>query len=63
LRSASVDGRRARARAQVADEIRHLISKYDRIFPTILEIPSKDVPYDESKDPIVQRVQRLLGRD
>jgi len=47
----------------VADEIRYLIKEYNQTIPTILEIPSKDQPYDEKKDPILQRVQKLLGRD
>jgi V-type H+-transporting ATPase subunit F len=47
----------------VADEIRHLIKNYNQTIPTVLEIPTKDQPYDESKDMIIQRVQKLLGRD
>lgn len=47
----------------VADEIRYLIDEYEEIIPTVLEIPSKDAQYDESKDKIIQRVQKLLGRD
>mmetsp|Transcript_4984 Transcript_4984/g.10998 ORF Transcript_4984/g.10998 Transcript_4984/m.10998 type:complete len:122 (-) Transcript_4984:92-457(-) len=47
----------------IAEEIRYLIKAYDKVIPTILEIPSKDAQYDESKDEVLQRVQKLLGRD
>jgi len=46
----------------VAQTIRHLISGYDKTIPTILEIPSKAQQYDETKDPIVMRVLRLMGK-
>ncbi|KAI8826200.1 ATPase, V1 complex, subunit F [Fimicolochytrium jonesii] len=46
---------------QVADEIRHLLDDYEQAFPTVLEIPSKDRPYDPSKDSVLKRVQRLFG--
>jgi V-type H+-transporting ATPase subunit F len=45
----------------VAQDIRYLISAYDKVIPTILEIPSKDRAYNEGADPIMQRVLRLLG--
>jgi vacuolar-type H+-ATPase subunit F/Vma7 len=45
----------------IAQEIRYLINSYDKTIPTILEIPSKDKPYKEEQDPIMQRVLRLLG--
>jgi V-type H+-transporting ATPase subunit F len=48
----------------VEKELRHIINEYDEILPTILEIPSKDVPYDPKKDTIMQKANRLLyGRD
>merc|ERR1712063_138400 len=46
----------------IATQIRDLIQGYDKIIPTILEIPSKDVEYDEKKDPVMMRVLRLMGR-
>ncbi|KAJ3154882.1 H(+)-transporting V1 sector ATPase subunit F [Geranomyces michiganensis] len=46
---------------QVGDEIRHMLDDYTQAFPTILEIPSKDRPYDPSKDSVLKRVQRLVG--
>ncbi|CDJ39123.1 vacuolar ATP synthase subunit f, putative [Eimeria tenella] len=33
----------------VADNIRYLVDLHSRVVPTILEIPSKDRPYDPSK--------------
>jgi len=29
---------------------------------TVLEIPSKDAPYDPSRDPIMARVAQLVGK-
>lgn len=45
----------------VANEIRHLVKNYNNLFPTILEIPSKEHPYDPSKDEIMKQVNLLLG--
>eukprot|EP01092_Planopodium_desertum_P002720 TRINITY_DN1419_c0_g1_i1.p1 TRINITY_DN1419_c0_g1~~TRINITY_DN1419_c0_g1_i1.p1 ORF type:complete len:125 (-),score=10.99 TRINITY_DN1419_c0_g1_i1:52-426(-) len=47
----------------VANDIRHLLDEYDAIIPAILEIPSKDHPYDKTKDSLMNRVKRLTGRD
>lgn len=46
---------------QVADDIRYLINEYDKTIPTVLEIPSKDVPYDTSRDPILRRINQMFG--
>ena len=46
---------------QVAEEIRHLLNTYDKTIPTVLEIPSKDSPYDPTKDYIMKRVNLMLG--
>ncbi|VWU50575.1 V-type proton ATPase subunit F, putative [Hepatocystis sp. ex Piliocolobus tephrosceles] len=48
---------------QIADEIRYLVDLHDKILPTILEIPSKDKPFDPNKDSIIQRVKLFLGGD
>lgn len=40
--------------------LRPLINTFDGIFPTILEIPSKDAPYDLRKDTVAIRAARLL---
>jgi len=42
---------------QIAEEIRHLIDAYTKPVPSVLEIPSKDMPYDPSKDTILKRAQ------
>jgi V-type H+-transporting ATPase subunit F len=48
---------------QAAELIRDLVNDYRAAIPTLLEIPSKQQAYDESKDSVMQRVLRLLGRD
>ncbi|RDA83446.1 hypothetical protein CP532_1813 [Ophiocordyceps camponoti-leonardi (nom. inval.)] len=45
----------------IADRIRHRIDSYTAAFPTVLEIPSKDHPYDPEKDSVLRRVRRLFG--
>ncbi|KAH8123214.1 vacuolar ATP synthase subunit F (V-ATPase F subunit) [Trichoderma asperelloides] len=45
----------------VADRIRHRVDTYTAAFPTVLEIPSKDHPYDPEKDSVLRRVRRLFG--
>ncbi|RYP25187.1 hypothetical protein DL765_000068 [Monosporascus sp. GIB2] len=45
----------------VADRIRHRIDTYTAAFPAVLEIPSKDHPYDPEKDSVLRRVRRLFG--
>ena len=45
----------------VANDIRHLIDDYKKVVPTLLEIPSKEHPYDPSKDSIMRQVNHLLG--
>ena len=47
--------------AQIADKIRAVISKFNEPMPAILEIPSKEHPYDPNKDYILQRVRGMLG--
>lgn len=46
-----------------ADQIRTDVSNYSQseaVIPTVLEIPSKEQPYDPHKDPIMQRVSIFL---
>jgi len=45
----------------VANNVRHLLNDYDKLVPTVLEIPSKDHPYDPEQDYIMQTVTRMLG--
>ena len=46
---------------QIADRIRHRVDTYTAAFPSLLEIPSKDHPYDPEKDSVLKRVRRLFG--
>lgn len=34
---------------QIAEDIRYLLNDYHATIPTVLEIPSKDIPYDVAK--------------
>ncbi|CAK7890751.1 V-type proton ATPase subunit F [[Candida] anglica] len=45
----------------LADLIRYRVDNYTAAFPAILEIPSKDHPYDPEKDSILKKVRRLFG--
>ncbi|GAB7352040.1 hypothetical protein MBLNU459_g2551t2 [Dothideomycetes sp. NU459] len=46
---------------QVADKIRHRVDAYNEAFPSLLEIPSKDHPYDPERDSVMKRVRKLFG--
>jgi V-type H+-transporting ATPase subunit F len=46
---------------QIAERIRHRVDTYTAAFPALLEIPSKDHPYDPEKDSVLRRVRRLFG--
>ncbi|KAJ9450305.1 V-type proton ATPase subunit F [Diplonema papillatum] len=45
----------------VANDIRHLIVDYDKTIPAVLEIPSKDIPYDANDDTVLCKVNIALG--
>ncbi|CAO1629448.1 unnamed protein product [Sympodiomycopsis kandeliae] len=45
----------------IAEKIRPLVDAYSQAFPALLEIPSKDHPYDPEKDSVLKRVQKLFG--
>jgi V-type H+-transporting ATPase subunit F len=45
----------------IATRIRELIDEHTSLLPTIVEIPSKEHPYDESKDTMMQRVRLLTA--
>ena len=47
--------------SQIAEKIRHRVEMYTAAFPSLLEIPSKDHPYDPEKDSVLKRVRRLFG--
>jgi V-type H+-transporting ATPase subunit F len=40
--------------------LREKIARREEIYPVILEIPSKEKPYDPVKDLVMQRAHRLL---
>jgi V-type H+-transporting ATPase subunit F len=46
---------------QVAEMIREDVEKFQEAFPAVLEIPSKDHPYDPEKDSVLRRVRKLFG--
>ncbi|CAD6568876.1 MAG: H(+)-transporting V1 sector ATPase subunit F [Alectoria sarmentosa] len=45
----------------IAEKIRGRVDTYTEAFPAVLEIPSKDHPYDPEKDSVLKRVRRLFG--
>ncbi|KAK9810663.1 hypothetical protein WJX73_008517 [Symbiochloris irregularis] len=47
----------------VANMIRSTIGKFNKAMPAVLEIPSKDHPYDPNQDSILQRVKGMFGGD
>lgn len=48
-------------KTQIAERIRHSVDAFADPFPAVLEIPSKDHPYDPEKDSVLKRVRRLFG--
>ncbi|CBY31946.1 unnamed protein product [Oikopleura dioica] len=44
-----------------AEKVRHLIDSHVEPIPTILEIPSKDNPYDPEKDSVLKRARSVIG--
>uniref|UniRef100_A0A0B7ADE8 V-type proton ATPase subunit F n=1 Tax=Arion vulgaris TaxID=1028688 RepID=A0A0B7ADE8_9EUPU len=47
----------------VAEMIRHVIDSHDLPIPAVLEIPSKDCPYDPSKDSILRRAKGMFSAE
>jgi V-type H+-transporting ATPase subunit F len=47
----------------LAEMIRHVIDSHTAPVPSILEIPSKDHPYDPNKDSILRRAKGLFSAD
>lgn len=45
----------------IAEKIRHRLDMYVKAFPAVLEIPSKEHPYDPELDSVMKRVQKLFG--
>ena len=46
-----------------AEMARHVIEAHTAPIPTILEIPSKESPYDPTKDSILKRAKDMFGGD
>ncbi|CAL5213902.1 unnamed protein product [Lathyrus oleraceus] len=47
----------------VANMIRFLVDSYNKPVPAILEIPSKDHPYDPTHDSVLSRVKYLFSNE
>ncbi|KAJ4975536.1 hypothetical protein NE237_000642 [Protea cynaroides] len=47
----------------VANMIRFLVDSYSKPVPAILEIPSKDHPYDPARDSVLSRVKYLFSTE
>lgn len=43
--------------------IRFLVDSYNKPIPAILEIPSKDHPYDPAHDSVLSRVKYLFSSE
>ncbi|CAN1313334.1 V-type proton ATPase subunit F [Linum perenne] len=43
--------------------VRYLVDSYNKTFPAILEIPSKDHPYDPAQDSVLSRVKYLFSNE
>lgn len=48
---------------QIANMIRFLVDSYNKPVPAILEIPSKDHPYDPAHDSLLSRVRYLFSAE
>lgn len=46
---------------QIAEMIRHVIDSHASPVPAVLEIPSKDHPYDPTKDSILRRARGMFN--
>ncbi|KAL6603389.1 hypothetical protein ACP70R_043750 [Stipagrostis hirtigluma subsp. patula] len=47
----------------IANMIRFLVDSYNKPVPAILEIPSKDHPYDPAHDSVLSRVKYLFSTE
>ncbi|VDN04394.1 unnamed protein product [Thelazia callipaeda] len=47
----------------IAEQIRFAVDEYTASIPAVLEIPSKEAPYDPSKDSIMSRARGLFNPD
>ncbi|KAJ6813588.1 V-type proton ATPase subunit F-like isoform X1 [Iris pallida] len=47
----------------VANMIRYVVDSYNKPVPAILEIPSKNHPYDPAEDSVLSRVKYLFSAE
>ncbi|NXV71568.1 VATF ATPase, partial [Atlantisia rogersi] len=47
----------------LAEQIRHAVEAHVRPLPAVLEIPSKEQPYDPAKDSVLRRARGLFSPD
>lgn len=47
----------------IADMIRYIVDANDKTVPAVLEIPSKDHPYNPTKDSILHRARGMFNAD
>lgn len=47
----------------IAELIRHVVDAHNTVTPAVLEIPSKDHPYDPTKDSILRRAKGMFSSD
>eukprot|EP00051_Salpingoeca_urceolata_P026816 m.478859 g.478859 ORF g.478859 m.478859 type:complete len:122 (-) comp21243_c0_seq1:143-508(-) len=47
----------------IADDIRPLLDSHTKAIPSVLEIPSKEQPYDPTKDSILRRAQGMFSAE
>ncbi|XP_066851473.1 V-type proton ATPase subunit F [Anser cygnoides] len=47
----------------IAELIRHVIEAHTRSLPAVLEIPSKEHPYDAAKDSVLRRARGMFTAD
>lgn len=45
----------------IANRIRTAVDQHDKAVPAVLEIPSKDNPYDPDSDGLLRRVKQMSG--
>ncbi|KAB5587244.1 hypothetical protein PHYPO_G00010980 [Pangasianodon hypophthalmus] len=47
----------------IAEMIRHVIDAHVQSIPAVLEIPSKDQPYDASRDSVLRRAKGMFSSE
>ncbi|XP_063680029.1 V-type proton ATPase subunit F-like [Bolinopsis microptera] len=47
----------------IANDVRHIMEAHTAAIPALLEIPSKEHPYDPAKDSILKRAKGMFNID